>query len=62
MEIHILEKNLDKVSWCVLSGNPNSIHILEKNIDKVDLDELSTNPNILKNNEKQLVEILQQIL
>jgi hypothetical protein len=39
--IHILEKNLHKAKWDVLSVNPNAIHILEKNLDKVDWMSLS---------------------
>ena len=45
LSIHILEQNLDKVRWMVLSSNTGSwgalssnedaIHILEKNLDKV---------------------------
>jgi hypothetical protein len=51
--IHILEKNMDKVDWTLLSRNPNAIHILERNIDRVDWKNLSSNRNaieILKNN------------
>ena len=44
----ILEKNLDKVDWVSLSGNPDLIHILEKNLDKVDLMKLSMNPSIFQ--------------
>ena len=47
--IHLLEKNLDKLSWLgwfYLSGNPNAVHIMEKNLDKVDWDALTINPNI----------------
>jgi hypothetical protein len=28
--ISLLEKNLDKIGWSTLSGNPEDIHILEK--------------------------------
>jgi hypothetical protein len=47
-----LEKNLDKISWHGLSGNPNAIHILEKNLDKIDWDILSTNHNAIHILEK----------
>jgi hypothetical protein len=43
----MLEKNLDKVNWCYLSGNPNAISILEKNMDKVYWNGLSYNPNAI---------------
>jgi len=32
--IDIIECNMDKIDWCVLSENENAVHILEKNIDK----------------------------
>ena len=44
----ILEKNLDKVDWVSLSGNPDLIHILEKNLDKVYWMKLSMNPSIFQ--------------
>jgi hypothetical protein len=44
-DIHILEKNLDKIRWGMLSSNSNAISILEKNLDKVEWDYLSQNPN-----------------
>jgi transcription antitermination factor NusA-like protein len=48
--IHLLEKNLDKIEWCVLAENSAAIHLLEKNIDKIDWVELSKNPSIFKSN------------
>jgi hypothetical protein len=42
----MLEKNLDKVNWYILSSNLNAIPILEKNLDKVDWGSLSRNSNI----------------
>ncbi len=33
--IHIIEQNLDKVNWPILSYNPAAIPILEKNQDKI---------------------------
>jgi hypothetical protein len=36
MQFNLLEKNLDKVDWQLLSNNPNAIHLLEKNLDKID--------------------------
>ena len=55
--IPILEKNLDKINWISLSGNPNAIHILEKNLDKINWSTLATNPNAIpileKNTDKK---------
>jgi hypothetical protein len=51
--IKLLEKNLDKVDWEILSGNPEAIDILEENLDKVNSKSLSQNShaiNILINN------------
>lgn len=51
--IKLLEQNLDKVDWEMLSGNPWAIDILEKNLDKINCKTLSENPraiNILVNN------------
>ena len=44
--IHILEQNLDKIDWLMLSQNPAAIHILEKNIDKISWELILTNPAI----------------
>ena len=42
-----MEKNIDKIYWPWLSGNPNAIHLLEKNQDKIiDWWYLSRNPAI----------------
>jgi hypothetical protein len=49
-----LEKNLDKIDWKILSGNPSAIHLLEKNLDKIDWCILSSNPNIFKVNYEYL--------
>ena len=45
--IHLLEQNLDKVDWGMLSGNgnPAAIHLLEQNLDKVIWWRLSLNRN-----------------
>jgi hypothetical protein len=52
----LLEQNLDKVDWYVLSRNPNAIPILEKNLDKVHwyLYRLSQNPNAIHILEQNL--------
>jgi len=50
----MLEKNLDKVDWYMLSENPNAIHIFEKNMDKVDWNWLSQSPNAIHLLEKNL--------
>lgn len=42
--IALLEANVDKVDWELLSANPAAIHILEANLDKVDWYYLSANP------------------
>ena len=46
--VDILEKNLDRVDWNMLSENPNAIHILAENLHKVDWYDLSCNPNVLQ--------------
>ena len=33
--IYLLEQNLDKIDWDILSLNPNAINILEQNLDKI---------------------------
>jgi hypothetical protein len=55
--IHLLEKNLDKINWYYLSGNPAAIHILEKNPDKINWKSLSTNPAAIHILEKNLNKI-----
>jgi hypothetical protein len=55
--IHILEKNIDKIDWSMLSLNPNAIHLLEKNIDKIDWYWLSKNPNAIHLLEKNIDKI-----
>ena len=52
--IHLLEKNLEEVSWRWLSLNPNAIHLLEKNQDKINWTWLSSNPNAMHLLEKNL--------
>ena len=52
--IHLLERNLNKVNWILLSENPNAIDILEQNLDKVDWYWLSGNKNALKILEKNI--------
>ena len=39
----LLVKNLDKVDWSRLCGNPNSVRILEQNLDEQNLDESKGN-------------------
>jgi len=41
----IIEQNMDKIDWCMLSRNYNAIHILEKNLDRVNIRELCKNKN-----------------
>ena len=45
--IHLLEQNLDKVGWHLLSRNTNAIHILELYPSKIYWDNLSCNPNAI---------------
>ncbi len=44
--IKIIEKNIDKVVWDILSSNDKAIHILEKNIDKLNWVGISENDGI----------------
>jgi hypothetical protein len=55
--IPIVEKNLDKINWEMLSMNPNAIPILEKNLDKINWNYLSMNPNAIHILEKNLDKI-----
>jgi hypothetical protein len=51
--MHLLEANPDKISWHILSANPNAIHLLEANPDKINWHILLQNPNaihLLENN------------
>jgi len=50
--IHLLEQNLDKINWDVLSGNSNAIHLLEKYPEKINWEFLSMNPNAIHLLEK----------
>ena len=52
--LKLVEKNLDKVYWNILSRNPNAIPLLEKNLDKVYWVGLSGNPNAIHILEKNL--------
>lgn len=47
MAMEMLEQNIDKIDWKMLSSNRNALHLLEKNIDKIDWKELSYNRNAL---------------
>jgi len=52
-----LEKNLDKITWSILSENPAAISLLEKNPEKISWNELSYNPgaiSILKKNPEKI--------
>jgi len=60
--IKLLEENIDKIHWDMLSGNSNAIHLLEKNIDKIDWRMLSTNANALHLLEKNQDEIMWTLL
>jgi len=42
--IHLLEANLDKINWALLSENPAAIHLLEANPEKIVWNHLSKNP------------------
>ncbi len=44
--IKVIEKNLNKINWGILSRNDKAMHLLEKNIDKIDWDRLSSNTGI----------------
>jgi hypothetical protein len=46
--IPLLEKNLDKIDWDILSINPNAIYLLEKNKQKINPTYMSQNPSIFK--------------
>jgi len=46
--VHLLEENLDKIDWCLLSFNQNAIHILRDNLEKIDWMCFSTNPSIFE--------------
>jgi len=37
--------DINKISWKLLSINPNAVHLLEKNMDKIGWTLLSQNPN-----------------
>jgi len=41
-----IEKNLNKINWDYLSGNPSAIHLLKNNLNKVNWSYLSKNPAI----------------
>ena len=48
----MLERNIKRVNWKLLSCNPNAIHILEKNQDKIEWVYLSSNVNAIELLEK----------
>jgi hypothetical protein len=52
--IHIIEKNMDKINWALLSCNPNAIHLLEKNTNKINWFNLCANPNAIHIIEQNL--------
>jgi hypothetical protein len=57
--IPILEENLHRIYWNVLSENPNAIHLLKANMDKIDWFKFSMNPasealQIIKNNQDRV--------
>ena len=54
----LIEQNLDKANWEILSSNKKAIHILEKNIDKIDWWNLSYNPNAIRILENHLDKII----
>jgi hypothetical protein len=45
--IDIIECNMDKIDWAMLSCNYNAIHILEQHMDKIDWAMLSCNYNVI---------------
>ena len=45
--LYLLETNVDKIDWDVLSCNPNAIYLLEKNLDKICWRRLLDNPNAI---------------
>jgi hypothetical protein len=55
--IQILEKNIEKINWTMLSYNFNAIHILEKNMDKVDWTTLSRNINAIQILERNIEKV-----
>jgi hypothetical protein len=40
--------SIDKINWCIFSGNPNAIHLLKQNPEKVVWNVCSGNPNIFE--------------
>ena len=50
----LLEKNMDKINWIVLSRNPNAIKLLEKNVDKINWECLIRNPSIFGYNYNKI--------
>jgi len=43
----LLEKNLDKVSWYMLSKNPSAIALLEQHPSEIHWDALCKNPSAM---------------
>ena len=40
--IHLIEKNLDKISWTEVSTNPNAISLLEKYPDSPEIEKINS--------------------
>ena len=40
--------DINKISWDLLSSNPNAIDLLERNQDKINWDYLSLNQNAIR--------------
>jgi len=54
--IHILEQNIDKINWGLLTLNPNAEKLLNENKDKINWYWISDNPCIFEINYKKLEE------
>jgi hypothetical protein len=50
----LIEKNLDKINWTLLSENPSAIHILEANQDKIYWPNFCKNPAIFEYDYKSM--------
>lgn len=53
----ILEQNIDKINWLLLTRNPNAINLIKQNITKIkklNWEWISQNPNIFKIDDKHL--------
>jgi hypothetical protein len=47
--------DIEKIDWCMLSGNPNAISLLEKNPEEIYWPLLSRNRNAVHLLEKNLI-------